>query len=179
MITDREKMNEDGLTLIEVLVTTVIMSILVFTVGFAFIIGLKQWDEGYTRSQMRTKMVQALELVTKNLRQATVIDELTAGSITFTADLGSGSTSHRVYIYHPDDASPNPPYTEQGEYQLRWAVGTVTYGSGAIIATDIDRPSPTATRPFSLSGNVITMDFTLERGDVTFDMRSKVRVRNL
>src|SRR3989338_4245769 len=170
--------SQRGLTLIEVLVPTVILSILVFTVGFAFMIGLKQWDQGYARSQMRTKMNQALELVTKNLRQAASIDALTAGSITFTADLGSGAQSHRVDLYNASEAEPNPPYT-QDSYELRWAVGTVTYGSGAVIATDIARPSPPSSNPFSQSGNVITMNFTLERGDVSIDLRTNVRVRNL
>ena len=171
-------MSRKGLTFIEVLVTTAIMSILVFTVGYTFIVGLKQWEEGHARSQMRAKMSQALELVSKNLRQAASIDELTAGSITFTADLGNGSQSHRVYMYNASDAEPNPPYT-QNIYELRWAVGTVTYGSGAVIATDIDKPNPPSSNPFSQSGNVITMNFTLERGDVSIDMRTNVRVRNL
>jgi len=171
--------DENGFTLIEVLVTTVILSILVFTVGYTFVIGLKLWDEGYTRANMRSKMTQALELVTKNLRQAASIDALTAGSITFTADLGSGSTSYRVYMYHEDDAEPNPAYAENGGYQLRWAAGTTTYGSGAVIATDIKKPNPPTSNPFSQSGNVITMNFTVENGDQTFDIRTNVRVRNL
>lgn len=171
--------NKNGLTLIEVLITTGILSILIFTVGYTFIIGLKLWNEGYTRANMRAKMTQALELVTKNLRQAESIDALTAGSITFTADLGNGSTSYRVYMYHADDAEPNPAYTEKGDYQLRWAVGTTTYGSGAIIATNIKKPVPPSSNPFSQNGNVITMNFTVEDGDQTFDIRTNVRVRNL
>jgi prepilin-type N-terminal cleavage/methylation domain-containing protein len=178
MITDDRTDSQKGLTLIEVVVVTVILAMLVFTVGYTFMIGLKQWNEGWARSQMRTKMNQALELVTKNLRQATSIDALTAGSITFIADLGSGPQSHRVYMYNASDAEPNPPYT-QDTYDLRWAVGTVTYGSGATIATDIAQPNPPASNPFSQSGNVITMNFTLERGDVSIDMRTNVRVRNL
>lgn len=167
-----------GLTLIEVLVTTVMLSILVFAVGFTFVAGLRLWNNGYERNDMRTELAQAMELVSKNLRQATSIDELTAGSITFTADLGAGSTTCRVYLYNASDSEPNPPYTQES-YELRWATGTVTYGSGAIIASDIDRPVPPSSRPFSQSGNLITMVFTVERGDQSVDMRTNVRVRNL
>lgn len=169
----------NGFTLIEVVITTVILGILVFTVGYTFVIGLRLWDQGYTRANMRAKMTQALELVSKNLRQAASIDELTAGSITFTADLGNGLTSYRVYMYHADDSAPNPPYTENDSYQLRWAETTTTYGSGAIIMTNIDKPNPPSSNPFSQSGNVITMNFTVQDGGQTIDMRTNVRVRNL
>lgn len=173
--------NKNGLTLIEVLITTVILSIVVFTVGYTFIVGLRLWDLGYTRANMRGKMTQAIELVSKNLRQASSIDEIIPGSITFTADLGSGSTSYRVYLYHEDDPAAETPYTESGGYQLRWAAGTTTYGSGAIIATDIKRPNPPSSNPFSddADGNLITMNFTVEKGGQTFDLITKVRVRNL
>ncbi len=179
MTINSKSTDKSGFTLIEVLVTTVMLAILVFTVGYTFVIGLKLWNEGYTRTNMRAKMTQALELVTKNLRQASSIDEIIAGSITFTADLGSGSTSYRVYMYHEDDPAAETPYTESGGYQLRWAVGITTYGSGAIIATNIDKPNPPASNPFSQSGNVITMNFTVEDGDHTIDIRTNVRVRNL
>lgn len=167
-----------GLTLVEVLVVTVILSVVIFTAGYTFIAGLKLWNEGYTRSDIRTEMAQALELVSKNLRQAKSIDELTAGSITFTADLGSGDTSYRVYLYNASDSEPNPPYT-QNIYELRWAVGTVTYGSGAVIAADIAKPVPPSSKPFSQSGGLITMDFTVERGDHSVNLRTNVKVRNL
>lgn len=167
-----------GLTLIELLVTTAIMSVLVFTVGYTFVVGLKLWNVGYDRADIRTDISQALELISKNLRQAKSIDELTAGSITFTADLGSGDTSCRVYMYNSSDPEPNPPYT-QNTYELRWAVGTVTYGSGAILVSDVAKPNPPSSKPFSQSGNLITMDFVVERGDESVSARTNVRVRNL
>ena len=77
--------HKNGLTLIELLVATTIMSVLVFAVGYTFVIGLKLWHEGYSRVDIRTDISQAFELMSKNLRQATSIDTLTASSITFTA----------------------------------------------------------------------------------------------
>jgi len=178
MTIDNIAVNKKGLTLIELLVTLVIMSTLVFAVGYTFVIGLKLWNEGYIRAEMKTDIAQALELVSKNLRQATSIDALTAGSITFTADLGSGSTSYRVYMYNSSDSEPNPPYT-QNTYELRWAQTTTTYGSGKILVEDIAKPNPPSSNPFSQSGNLITMNFTVTRGDHTVNMRTNVRVRNL
>lgn len=167
-----------GLTLIELLVAMTIMSVLVFTVGYAFIVGLKLWNEGYDRSDIRTDLSQALELVSKNLRQAKSIDEITAGSITFTADLGSGEDTYRVYMYNASDSAPNPPYTQKF-YELRWAQTDVAYGSGAVLVTDVKKPNPPSSKPFDQNGNVITLDFVVERGDETVSMITNVRPRNL
>jgi len=168
--------NTDGLTLIELLITVGILSVLIFTVGYTFIIGLKLWNEGYNRTDIRNDLSYSMDLMSKHLRQAKSIDALTAGSITFTADLGSGDTSYRFYLYNSSDTEPNPPYT-QSNYELRWAQGTVTYGSGVVLIADI--PTPASTKPFSQSGNVITMDLTVANGDDTMSMRTNVRPRSL
>lgn len=165
-----------GFTLVELLMVTVMFAVLVFSVGYVFVVGLKLYNQGYARSDIRTDISQAMELITKNLRQAKSIDDFTTeSSITFTADLGSGSDSYRIYLYNSSDPEPNPPYT-QSTYELRWAKGTVTYGSGAILATDIIQPTNT---PFSQSSNLITVDLTVDRGDETIRMRSNIRPRNL
>ena len=178
MIIDHTNPKKKGLTLVELLVTTSVLSILIFTVGYTFIIGLKLWNEGYNRSDIRTDVSQALELVSKNLRQAKSIDDLTAGSITFTADLGDGDDTYRVYMYNSSDSEPNPPYTKS-TYELRWAKTTVTYGSGAILIGDVKKPNPPSSKPFDQNGNVITRDFVVERGDQTVAMRTNVRPRSL
>ena len=178
MIIDRIDSRKRGLTLVELLVTTAVLSILVLTVGYTFIVGLKLWDEGYDRSDIRTDLSQSLELISKQLRQAKSIDELTAGSITFTADLGDGDDTYRVYMYNASDSEPNPPYT-QNTYELRWAKTTVTYGSGIVLVGELDKPNPPSSKPFSQSGNVITLDFIVERGDQSVAMRTNVRPRSL
>ena len=119
-----------------------------------------------------------MELISKNLRQAKSIDAFTAGSITFTADFGDGDDTYRVYMYNASDNEPNPAYT-QDSYDLRWAKSTVTYGSGSILIANIPKPSPPNSKPFSRNGNVITMDFSVERDGQTITMRTKVRPRDL
>ncbi|MBN1870630.1 MAG: type II secretion system protein [Candidatus Omnitrophica bacterium] len=175
---DRIDPGKRGLTLIELLITTAVLSILIFTIGYAFMIGLRLWNTGYDRSDIRTELSQALQLVSKNLRQAKSIDELTAGSITFTADLGDGEDTYRIYMYNSADSEPNPPYT-QNTYELRWAKTTVTYGSGAVLIGDVKKPNPPSSKPFAQNGNVITLDFVVERGDQTVAMRTNVRPRSL
>ncbi len=164
-----------GFTILEILIVILALTIVVGVVNNVYIVGLDLWSEGISRSSIRTDLSQALELVSKNLRRATSIDAITASSITFTADLGGGSSSYRVYLYNASDSEPNPPYS-QDNYDLRWAQGTTTYGSGANLATDIAQPINT---PFTQNGNVITLDLTATRGEETVRLRSNVRPRNL
>lgn len=182
MTIKKKASKKEGLTLIELIITTSMMSVLVFTVGYTFIIGMKLSNDGYNSAVSNTKIAQALELVSNGLRRAQSIDAITAGSITFTADLDGDvdddPISHRVYLYNSSDSEPNPPYN-QDTYELRWAQGTVTYGSGGIITSNVDKPNPPSSKPFDQNGNLITMDFTVTSGSDTVNMRTNVRVRDL
>ena len=162
-------------TLLELLIVIVTLIIIVGVINNVYLVGFEIWNEGYTRSDIRSDLSQALELMSKNLRQAESIDTLTESSVTFTADLGSGLDTYRMYLYHPSDPEPNPPYT-QDTYALRWTQGSVNYGDGASLATDISAPGQA---PFTQTGNTVTMDFTAARDDALLRMRSKVRPRNL
>ncbi|MFH2137508.1 MAG: prepilin-type N-terminal cleavage/methylation domain-containing protein [Candidatus Omnitrophota bacterium] len=168
-------MNNRGLTLMELLVVIMLLAILVGTIGYVFITGLNLWSQGYARSDIRFRLSQAIELITRQLRQAVSIDSLNQSSITFTADLGAGDSSYRVYLYNSADPEPNPPYT-QSTYELRWASGAGGYGTGAVIASDIIQP---VSAVFSQSNNIISIDLTVSRQGETIRMRSKVRPRNL
>ncbi|MCA9404941.1 MAG: prepilin-type N-terminal cleavage/methylation domain-containing protein [Candidatus Omnitrophica bacterium] len=168
-------MKKTAFTILELLVVIVAFSIIVGVVLNVYGVSLDIWNEGFKRSDIRTELSQTLELVTKNLRRATSIDALTDSSITFTADLGSGSTTYRVYLYNAADPEPNPPYT-QSTYDLRWVQGTTSYGSGASLANNIIQPSSPV---FSQAGNVINVNLTAAEGDETVRLSSSVRPRNL
>lgn len=168
-------MNKKSFSILELLAVILALGILLGVIARVFFAGSEIWNKGYSRSSIRTSLAQAIELISRNLRRATSIDAITASSITFTADLGNGSGTYRVYLYNAADPEPNPPYA-QDVYDLRWAQGTVTYGLGANLATDIAQPTNT---PFSQSGNVITIDLTATKDNQSIRMRSKVRLRNL
>jgi len=168
-------MHAKGLTLTELLVVTATLGILVYSITYTYVIGIKVWDQSYSRSDIRGSLSQAMELISKDLRQAKNINSLTQSSITFTADLGAGDNTYRFYLYNSADPEPNPPYT-QSFYELRWAQGAAAYGTGAVLARDIVQPVNT---PFSLSNNLISIDLTAARSDESVRLRSNVRPRNL
>lgn len=148
--------------------------ILMTTVTFVYNLHFKSWNEGYTRSVIRGHLSQALELMSDRLLQAQSIDAFTESSITFTADLGSGSNSYRLYLYNVNDPGP-PPYT-QSTYTLLSAQGAVNYGDGVVLCPDIVGPS---SPPFVMTGKVITINLTARRGTERFTMTTHVRPRNL
>ena len=168
-------MKNSGFTILELLVVILALTILIGVVNNVFLVGFAVWNTGYSRSDNRTSATQALELISKNLRQATAITSLTDSSVTFTANLGGGVNTYRIYLYNAADPEPNPPYT-QNTYDLRLAQGVTTYGQGIILARNIIQPINV---PFAISGNNITIDLTLKTGDESIRTRTKVTPRNL
>jgi hypothetical protein len=167
--------NQKGISLMELTVAISMMGLLVTTVIFVYNAQFKLWNEGYSRLVIRRDLSQALELASRVLLQAQTIDDLTESSITFTADLGGGSDMYRLYLYNIDDPEPNPPWTEN-KYFLRFAHGTVDYGQGVIISSDIAQPlSPT----FVMNQGVLSIDLTAVNGEEQVTMRTKIRPRNL
>lgn len=164
-----------GTTLIELIMAIGMMGILVTTVTFVYQVHFKSWNQGYMRSLIRSNLSQALEQAGNSLRQAQTIDSLTESSITFTADLGGGSGTYRLYLFHTDDPEPNPPYT-QSTYSLRLAKDDVEYGDGAVLSSDIAQPSEP---PFAINDRVIDIRLTALKGGEQVTMRTKVRSRNL
>ena len=168
-------MNNCGLTLMELMVVIVLFAILMGSVGYVFTTGTQLWTKGYDRADIRGRMSQAMEKIIRQVRLATSIDAISSSSITFSADLGSGTSSYTVYLYNALDSEPNPPYT-QTTYQLRWRKGAGSYGTGAILAENILKPTEAV---FSQSSNTIAIDLTGSRSGQVMRLRSKVRPRNL
>ena len=166
--------NRKSVTLVELIVVTCMMAILTTTIAFVYNLHFKSWNETYTRSVIRGRLSQALALMTNRLLQAQSIDAFTESSITFSADLGNGSNSYRLYLYNVNDPQP-PPYT-QSTYSLLSAQGVVNDGAGVVLSSDIAQPS---SPPFVMTGKAITINLTARRGAEQVTMTTSIRPRNL
>ena len=153
-----------GLSLIELMVTIGMMGLLMATVVMVAHVQLKAWDESYTRAVIRGNLSQAMELVSDDLRQARSIDALTDSSVTFTADLGRGMLTYRLYLYNADDG-----------YSLRLAEGIVDDGDGVVLSSGIVPSSPV----FSMNGKVVAVHLTASSGNQQITMHTNIRPRNL
>lgn len=163
-----------GLTLVELIMVIGMMGILTVTVSFVYNLHFRTWNDVYTRSLIRGQLSQAMELMTARLLAAQSIVDFTESSITFTADLGRGSNTYRLYLYNANDPDP-PPYT-QSTYSLLSAQGAVDDGEGVVLSPDIVAPS---SPPFVMNGKLITIVLTAKRGAEHITMTTSVRPRNL
>lgn len=164
-----------GFTIVELIIASLVMGIVIFSVGFVYTTGIDIFENGYNRIANRTDAAQAIDEVRRYLVRAKTIDDISQSGLTFTADMGGGDETYRVYLYHENDPEPNPPYTES-VYQIRFAAGDISYGAGKVLVRNLMVPGDD---PFAQNNNLITLDWTLSQDDSTIRMRTNVRPRNL
>ncbi len=173
-------MRGKGMTLIEVMISLLLFSALVVGATIVFNTVLLSWASSGTRSGIEIPLERAMEEMARDLREARQIQS-TANydEVRYTTD---GSTFSVYYLYHASDSYGPPPAFNQSSYQLRKATlsggigGTFTYGSGNLLLTDV---LPPPTTDLSASGNLVTLDVSVDREDETIRSRTRVRPRNL
>ncbi len=173
------KVFSEGVTLIELMIAVLLLSVLIGGSAVVFNTLLLSWASQTQRSGADLQLERAVEETVRDLREARQIQSISGyDEIRYTTD---GSTFQIIYLYHAGD-SYAPPAFNQAVYQLRRASltgglgGTFTYGEGTLLLTDVLPPS---TSDLSASGNLITLDLSVQRGDETLRARTQVRPRNL
>lgn len=166
-----------GFTLIELIITLIMLVALVGVTAYIFRAVLLSWSSQETRTGVDISLDRGIEEMVRDLRKARQIQTVNNDEIRFTQDQ---TTYYIYYLYNANNSYP--PSFNQSSYQLRKATlsggisGTFTYGSGPIIITDV---LPPATSDLSISANLITMDLSIKRSDETIRSATKVKPRNL
>lgn len=166
-----------GFTLIELIITILMLVVLVGVSAFVFRAVLLSWSSQETRSGIDIVLDRGIEEMVRDLRKARQVQSINNDELRFTQDQ---SAYYIYYFYNANDSYP--PSFNQSSYQLRKAAlsggisGTFTYGSGPIIITEA---LPPAISDLSISANLITLDLSIKRGDETIRSRTQVRPRNL
>lgn len=166
-----------GFTLVELIMTILMLVVLVGVTVFVFRAVLLSWSSQERRSGIDISLDRGIEEMVRDLRDARQVQSVNNDEIRFTQDQ---STYYIYYLYNGSDSYP--PNFNQSLYELRKTTltggitGTFTYGSGNIIINDI-LPPPTS--DLSLSSNLITIDLSIKRADETIRSRTQVRPRNL
>ncbi len=173
-------MGKKGLTLIELMITIVMFAILAGVTTYVFRAILLSWSSQETRAGIDINLDRGIEEVVRDLREAKAIQSVNNDEIRFTLYESGTDNSYIYYLYNSSDSYP--PGFNQSTYEIRRAAlsgdisGTFTYGSGRLIIYDVVSPT---TSDLSLSGNIITIDLSITRGDETMRSRTEVRPRNL
>jgi prepilin-type N-terminal cleavage/methylation domain-containing protein len=170
------KRRHEGLTLIELMITVMLMSVLTGVMVFVFITLIGQWSSGEKRASIDINLDRGVEEMVRDLREA----NQTQGSndeIRFTRD---GSNYSIYYFYNSADRYPLT--FNQNLYQIREAAispginGNFTYGSGRIVIRDVLKPP---TSDISFANNTVNIDLSVARGNETIRSTTQVRPRNL
>ena len=182
------KMAKRGFTLIETIIVLSLLAILLGATGFLFLVSLRAWDSGCTRTGIREDVSYAMEEVVRDLKEMANGSLSQYNSIANTIEYreflpDGGGNTYVFYLYNSADTSFDSSYTET-LYNLRRANITdgdnPDLGEGTLILRDLVSPDAAApTTALTVSGAQATLDFVLQRGDETVRTRTKVRPRNL
>jgi prepilin-type N-terminal cleavage/methylation domain-containing protein len=171
-----------GVTLIELMIVIGMLAALILAGTASFPVVLTTWSEQDDALMIQEDLKHGGEKMIRELRAATAIN-VANDAIRFTerpSNTSSTTNDYIFYLYHASD-SWIPSYN-QDVYQLRKATltgginGTFTYGDGPLY---MKRVKPPTTSDLSASGNVITIDLTVQEHDETFRLLQELTPRNL
>ena len=174
------EIKKKGFTLIELMITLLLLAILMSVAIYVFIAVSKSWSSHEARSGIGIVIDRAIEEMVRDIREARIVsDSLHPDEIRFTQD----EASYDIYYFYNEKDS-YPPSFNQGLYDIKKAQltggmgGTFTYGSGKIIIRDVLAPG-TSELSVNPAGNMVIIDLTVQRKGEAIRSRTEVRPRNL
>lgn len=180
MMDNEWRNTEQGLTLIELMITISLFVVLFGAAAYTLRVVLIGWSGAEQRTGIDINISRGIEETVGDLREARVIQcAVNYDEIRFSKD---DSTYYIYYLYNPLDSYIPPPAFNKGLYQLKKARltgginGTFSYGSGQIIMKDI---VPPAVSDLSYSSNIVTIDISSKAADEIMRSKTQVRPRNL
>ncbi len=178
--TTTRRHSAQGVTLIELVISLVLMSVLGWAAVTVFNVVILSWSNQVERTGIDIQLDRAVEVMARDLREAIAVQSTADyDEVRYSED---SSTHYIFYLYHASDAYTPPPAFDQDTYELRKTAltggigGTFTYGDGDLLLTDV---IPPATTDLSISGNLVIVDLSVQREDETVCARTQVRPRNL
>ena len=169
-----------GFTLIELIVVITLFLMLASVVLWVFVVGLKSWDSGKNRANIRQSVNAAFERMTRELSQASEIAIAKADEIEFEADLDQNGSAEAIkfdisnagvlqrteIIVGPDIIVSMVPYVQ-------------SFTLGYYLDSDNDDLLSTVTTPSDLDSiRVVVMSITVTAGDETLTFSTSAYVRN-
>lgn len=165
--------NKKGFTLIELTIVIVLFIILSIALFWTFVAGLKIWNSGKNRSDIRQGGNWAIERMVRELSQAYSIRNADGDEITFWAD----SDGDDEVTFNVDD---NELIRTAGSAEtiLTPYVDTLTLSYRDINNNLMTLPQDTASQSKRDNIRVIIMSLTLNAGDDTVTLSSSIYTRN-
>lgn len=166
-----------GLTLIELMISTMMVAILAGVVIYVFRAILLSWSGSEARAGINITLNRAVEEMRRDFIKSKAIALANNDELRFTPVDG---TNQIYYLYNQNDSYP--PSFNQEKYELKKAGlsgaltnGAFIYGDGVIILTDV-LPPPAS--DLSFSSNLVTIDLSSVHDDETVRLRTQIKPRN-
>lgn len=85
-----------GFTLIELILVTLLISILLGAITATFVVGLRAWDVGILHGGVKKDASYSLRIMSEEIKQATSITAANQNNITFVADLDRNGVDESI-----------------------------------------------------------------------------------
>lgn len=166
-------MKKNGFTLIELIIVIVLFVMLAAAVFWTFVAGLRAWDSGWNRADVRQAGNLAIEIMTRELSQAKSFTVAQAGKVKFDADIDN------------DDSDETVTFAADDGCLKRTVDGIATVSTPNLQKLEFAyRDLNDAAMTFPITGNDhdnirgIVIFLILNKGDETIMLSSGVYVRN-
>ena len=157
-------------TLIELIIVLTLFIIIVGFAGWSFIVGLRAWNSGQNRAEIRLDGTLAIEKMVRELSQASDITTADEDEIIFEADLDDDGTVETVTF----NVSNNNLIRTVNAVATVLASNVQTFGLSYL---DLNN-SPWTLPQDPVDIRVITISLTMSNLDETFSLSSSTYVRN-
>ncbi|MBF0331027.1 MAG: hypothetical protein HQL17_03760 [Candidatus Omnitrophica bacterium] len=152
-------MKKVGFTLLELIIVLGMTVVLVGGVMFVYMVSFNAWNSGQDRTSLRIELSQAIEAMSKDLRQASSVTLTNVNDVKYTV----AGVDYRYCLYSATGAP----------YGLVKGSGSVPCAAGPIMASGL------STSVFTYVGNVLTIDLSAVRNASSVHLRTNVWPRNL
>jgi prepilin-type N-terminal cleavage/methylation domain-containing protein len=170
----RSQVRKSGLTLIELLISVVLISAMLGAVWVIYSTGFNVFYGQLYRSNIKDETSLAFITMTKELHQAISVTSATATSITFTADLDNNGVNEAIqYTWSGPAGAP-----------LNRVAGTVTKtlirSVQSIAFTYYNTNNVLLSVPVTLANvHLVAIDATSVKGNETFHCRTKIFLQTI
>ena len=167
---------KSGFTLIELLIVVILFFILTGVAITAFTVGLRSWDSGLNRTDVRLESGRAMERMVRDISQASSITNAKDDTITFLVDLDDDGNDETVTF---DVISNDLVRTVDGtDIPLATNVDALTFSYRDLNDDLMNPPGDTANQTKRDNIRIVLISIDMSRGDETFNLSSSVYVRN-
>lgn len=149
--------NRKGFTIFEMIMSMVLVGLLVVGIMFAYLTCFRAFDSGQDRITIRTKLSQAMDLMSRELYNAQSITSCTQTSLTFNANLGGTLAA----------------------YTFALSGSNLMTDGGVTRATGVQTPGFNINKIFICTNGLVTIDMTAVQNGESVRLQNNIRPRNM